>query len=179
MIDEFLPHFDCRAAYGIRIDAPVSVVYHSLLVSDFNRAWLVRVLMTLRSGKRTSRNRVASDLHQRLQRSGFVLLAEVPNEEIVIGVIGKFWRLDGGRRLDLTPDGFAPFSSTGYAKAAWNFRLQADSPASTLLSTETRIQCLGRAARWKFRLYWGLIGPFSGLIRKAILKQVKMESLIV
>ena len=45
-----------------------------------------------------------------------------------------------------------------------------------MLSTETRIKCFGRAALWKFRVYWSLIGPFSGLIRKAILKQVKTEA---
>jgi hypothetical protein len=43
-------------------------------------------------------------------------------------------------------------------------------------STETRIKCFGRAALWKFRVYWSLIGPFSGLIRKAILEQVKTEA---
>lgn len=41
------------------------------------------------------------------------------------------------------------------------------------LSTETRIKCFGSAALWKFRPYWSLVRPFSGLIRKAILKQVK------
>lgn len=30
--------------------------------------------------------------------------------------------------------------------------------------------------RSKIRVYWSLIGPFSGLIRKAILKQVKTEA---
>jgi hypothetical protein len=45
-----------------------------------------------------------------------------------------------------------------------------------VLSTETRIKCFGRAALWKFRSYWSLVGPFSGLIRKAILKQVKTEA---
>jgi site-specific recombinase XerD len=47
---------------------------------------------------------------------------------------------------------------------------------STVLSTETRIKCVGRAALWKFRFYWSLVGPFSGLMRKAILKQVKTEA---
>ena len=28
----------------------------------------------------------------------------------------------------------------------------------------------------KFRIYWSLVGPFSGLIRKAMLKQVKTEA---
>ena len=175
-IDEFLPNYDFCAAYEIRIDAPTSVVYECLLRSDFSELWLVRVLMTLRSGKRLPRNRVPSDLRRRLQGTGFVMLAEAPGDELVIGVAGQFWRPDGGRCLDLTADEFAGFSRPGYAKVAWNFKLLAESPESTLLSTETMIKCFGQAALWKFRIYWSLVGPFSGLMRKAILKQIKTEA---
>ena len=176
LMDEFLPQHDFSAAYDIRINAPASVVYQSLLRSDFNELWLVRVLMTIRSGKRLPRNRVPGDLRQRLQGTGFVILSEVPNEEIVIGIAGRFWRPDGGRCKELTAKDFAGFCRSGFAKAAWNFKLRAESPRSTVLSTETRIKCYGSAAFWKFRLYWTVVGPFSGLIRKAILKQVKTEA---
>jgi hypothetical protein len=176
LMDEFPPTYDFGASYEIRINATRALVYQCLIRSDFNNSWLVRLLMTIRSGKRIPRTRVPTDLHQRLQGTGFVILAEVPDDEIVIGVAGRFWRPDGGRCLDLTADDFAGFSRTGYAKVAWNFRLRTNSPKCTVLSTETRIKCFGRAALWKFRFYWSLVGPFSGLIRKAILKQVKTEA---
>ena len=175
-IDEFLPDHDFNAAYHVRINAPSSVVYECLLRSDFNDLWLVRLLMSIRSGKWLPRNHKSSDLRQRLQGTGFVILSKAPNEEIVIGVAGRFWRPDGGRCLDLAADDFAGFSRPGYAKVAWNFKLRTESPERTVLSTETRIKCFGRAALWKFRLYWSLVSPFSGLIRKAILKRVKVES---
>jgi hypothetical protein len=171
-IDEFLPNHDFSARYEIRINAPASAVYQRLLRSDFSELRLVRVLMTLRSGKRLPRNRVPSDLRRQLQGTGFVILADVPNEEIVIGVAGRFWRADGGRCMGLMEGDFAEFSLPGYAKAAWNFKLRADSAESTVLSTETRVKCFG-VAFWKFRLYWTVVGPFSGLMRKAILKQIK------
>jgi hypothetical protein len=173
---EFLSTHDFSAVHEIRINAPPSVVYQLLLVSDFNEAWVVRLLMTLRSGGRPPRNRAPGDLRQRFHGTGFVILAEVPNEELVIGVAGKFWRPDGGRCLDLTASDFAAFARAGYAKAAWSFKLRTESSTYTVLSTETRIKCFGRAALWKFRLYWSLVRPFSGLIRKAILKQVKTEA---
>jgi len=175
-MDEFLPIYDVSAFYEIRINAPPSVVYRCLLCSDFNDLWLVRLLMTIRTGKRPTRSRVPVDLPQRFQGTGFVVLAEVPSEELVIGVAGKFWRPNGGGCPDLTAGDFGGFCRPGYAKAAWNFRLRTESPECTVLSTETRIKCFGRAALWKFRVYWSLIGPFSGLIRKAILKQVKTEA---
>jgi hypothetical protein len=175
-IDEFLPISDVSASYEIRIRAPRSVVYQCLLRSDFNDLWVVRLLMTIRTGKRPPRSRVPGDLPQWFQGTGFVILSEVPDDEIVIGVAGRFWRPDGGRCLDMTPGKFGEFCLPGYAKVAWNFRHRAESPKWTVLSTETRIKCFGRAALWKFRLYWSLVGPFSGLIRKAILKQVKTEA---
>jgi hypothetical protein len=175
-IDEFLPTPDFSACYAIRINAPPSVVYQCILHSDFNDLWLVRLLMTIRTGKLQHKNRVLRDLPARLQGTGFVILDDVPGEELVIGVAGKFWRSDGERCLDLTATDFVGFSRPGWAKVAWNFRLRAASPKETVLSTETRIKCFGWAPLWKFRFYWSLVGPFSGLIRKAILKQVKTEA---
>ena len=167
-IDEFLPNHDFSASYEIRINVPTSVVCECLLRSDFNELRMVRLLMTLRSGKRLPRSRVPTDLRQRLRGTGFAILAEAPCEELVIGVAGRFWRPDGGR-MNLTADGFAGFSRRGYAKVAWDFKLQSQSAAGSVLSTETKIKCFGVVALWKFRFYWSLVGPFSGLIRKAIL----------
>lgn len=175
-IDEYLTNPDFSARYEIRINAPAPVVYRCLLRSDFSELWLVRLLVTVRSGKRLPRSPLPCDLRQRLQGTGFVILAAGAGQELVLGVAGRFWRPDGGRCTDLTPDEFSEFSHLGYAKAAWNFRLRSDSAETTLLSTETRIKCFGQAALWKFRLYWSLVGPFSGLMRKAILKQVKIAA---
>jgi hypothetical protein len=177
-IDEFLPHRDFRAAYQIRIHALRSRVYECLLQSDFTDLWLTRLLMTLRSGKQMPHHGSSGGLLQCLQGTGFVVLEAVPEDEIVIGIAGRFWRPDGGRCMDLSGADFISFSQTGFAKVAWNFKLRAMLPETeiTILSTETRIQCFGPAALWKFRIYWSLVGPFSGLIRREMLKLVKTKA---
>ncbi len=177
-IDELLPDWNLRAAYQIVIRAPRSLVYECLLHTDFSELWVTRILMTLRSGRRMPRTRTPGDLRQKLQGTGFVVLEEVPEDELVIGVVGRFWRPDGGRFMELTASSFQEFSREGWAKAAWNFKLVAEStdPEATVLSTETRIQCFGQAARWKFGAYWSLVGPFSGLIRKEFLQHVKAKA---
>ena len=181
-IDAFLPSYDFCASYQIRINAPRSVVYECLLQSDFSELWLTRLLMTLRTGKRMRRQRMPGDLRQRLPGTGFFILEEVPEDELVIGVAGRFWRPDGERCMDLTDAHFVEFSRPGYAKAAWNFKLRVElseilsETENTTLSTETRVQCFGRAAFRKFGIYWSLVGPFSGLIRKAMLKQVRTKA---
>jgi hypothetical protein len=182
-IDEFLPAHDFAARYEIRINAPASVIYECLLNTDFSELWLVRVLMIVRTGKRLPRSRAPKDLRQRLQGTGFIILAEIPAKELVIGVAGRFWRLDGGRCMDLSASNFVDFSRLGYAKVAWNFKLRPElqessslSTGSTILSTETRIKCFGWPARSKFRIYWSVVGPFSGSMRRAILRQVKAKA---
>jgi hypothetical protein len=177
-IDEFLPHYEFRAAYQVRINAPRPKVYECLLRSDFANLRLTRLLMAIRAGGRVPRHAAPRGLLQRLDGTGFVVLEQLPDDEIVIGVAGRFWRPDGGRSTELKRADFVTFSRTGFAKAAWNFKLLETAPRTeaTILSTDTRIQCFGQATRWKFRAYWSVVGPFSGLIRKEMLRQVKIEA---
>jgi hypothetical protein len=51
------------------------------------------------------------DLRQRLQCTGFVILSEVPNEEIVISVAGRFWRPDWRAVHGTHREGFCPIFS--------------------------------------------------------------------
>jgi len=176
LIDDFLPNPDFSAAYQVPVNAPVSRVHERLLAVDFNASPIVRLLLSLRTGRRVRRHRAPGNFAQRFEDSGFVILAEVPGEEVVIGVAGRFWRPDGGRCLELKPGDFIAFSQAGSAKAAMNFRMRSHTENRTLLSTETRVACFGPAACWKFRLYWAVVAPFSGLIRKVILQQVKAEA---
>jgi hypothetical protein len=48
--------------------------------------------------------------------------------------------------------------------------------ASCDLSTETRIQYFGGAARRKFRFYWTLVGPFSGTLRRVLLSGIRRRA---
>jgi hypothetical protein len=64
----------------------------------------------------------------------------------------------------------------GRVKAAWNIVIGESDGAFCDLSTETRIQYFGEAARRKFRLYWTLIGPFSGAIRTGLLRGIRRRA---
>ena len=61
----------------------------------------------------------------------------------------------------------------GLARAVLNFFVQEVGPERTLLSTETRVLCGDTVSRWKFRAYWEVIKPFSGLIRLIMLRVVR------
>ncbi|MEP6995441.1 MAG: hypothetical protein ABI968_13025 [Acidobacteriota bacterium] len=115
----------------------------------------------------------AGTFPERLQRFGFTKLEEIPETELVFGLAGKFWRPDGGLRRIQNREAFDGFAEDGCVKAAWNLRVAAADGGACELSTETRIAYFGAGARRKFRLYWTLVGPFSGALRKTLLRGVK------
>jgi hypothetical protein len=100
----------------------------------------------------------------------------VPERELVFGIAGRFWRLDGDLRRLADRDAFAAFHEEGCVKGAWNLRVEPSDGGASRLSTETRIVGFGLAARRKFRLYWAVVGPFSGLVRRALLRGVRRRA---
>jgi hypothetical protein len=176
LLDVLLPEYDVWKRHAIRISAPRQRVFEALGRYDFGRSLVTRALMTLRGyGRRRRRARegTAGSLVDRLDRFGFTLLSEKPGEELVFGLAGRFWRYDGGLRKISAAD-FPAFCEPGFAKAAWNL-LCADTadPGVTELSTETRVACYGETARRRFLRYWRVVEPFSGLIRRSLLRGVR------
>ena len=175
LLDVWLPEFDVSKRHAIRIPAPPERVWSELLRYDFGDSIVTAVLMGLRGygfrRKRTGAS-LGSTLPERLERFAFTLLDEKPGEELVFGLVGKFWRPDGGLRR-LSREEFAAFAEPGLAKAAWNLRLDPAPGSTCALSTETRVVCLGKSARRKFLVYWRVVEPFSGLIRWSLLRGVR------
>ena len=55
LIDEFLPEYDFCAAYETSVDAPAAVIYQRLLLADLYASGIVRLLVSLRYGRRIRR----------------------------------------------------------------------------------------------------------------------------
>jgi len=170
-IDDWLPEYQVNARYSILVRSSPEKTAAALRKASFADLPIVRGLMRLRGYRLGKAKPAASPANEGRRFGSFLELVSNP-QEVVLGIAGKFWRPDGGMVRDLTPDGFREFRRMGYAKAVWNFQV---SPVNgnSQLSTETRVQTFGRAATVKFRLYWVVVGPFSGLMRKAMLREVK------
>jgi hypothetical protein len=147
-----------------------------LLAQDLASSPLSKALLALRGYGGRALRRGAGTLPENLQRLGFTRLAELPVSELVFGLAGKFWRFDGGLERIHDRAAFRDFADDGCVKVAWNLRIGATDGVSCDLSTETRIEYFGTAARRKFRLYWTLVGPFSGAIRRALLSGIKLRA---
>jgi len=92
--------------------------------------------------------------------------------ETVAGLIGQFWRLDGGLVRFSDADAFARFAKPGTPKLVTGFRVSPD-PLGTLLTTETRVFCPDQYSLLMFTPYWLLIRIPSGLIRRRALRAIK------
>ena len=175
LLDRWLPEFDVSKGHAIRIRAGRERVFEELLRYDFRHSWSTQVLMALRGyGMRSRRARAEepATLPESLARFGFTPLEEAPGRELVFGLVGRFWRLKGDLRTVPATE-FAGFREPGVAKAAWNLLVEEEAPGVTRLSTETRVLCLGDSARRRFLLYWRIVEPFSGLIRRSLLRGVR------
>lgn len=183
-IDELLPSYDFAAAHDLVVQGPPDATYAAILTTDFGRPPLVRGLMLLRGlpGLFARQRRPSAPAHQTpsppfrsLLGINFTLLAENRPNEIVLGLQGRFWRLDGGLCRVSLEEFKAPVPQ-GLARAVWNFSLSGHSEG-TLLRTETRIACGDPATRRRFGRYWTVIKPFSGLIRKSLLAEIRRNAL--
>jgi hypothetical protein len=115
-------------------------------------------------------------LPARIERFGFTRLGEDPGRELVFGLAGRFWRPNGDLRRIPDRDAFLAFAEEGCVKAAWNLRVEGGDDGRCEISTETRARYLGASARRRFRAYWFLIRPFSGMLRTSLLREVKRRT---
>jgi hypothetical protein len=176
-----------RSHHAVVVKAPVSDVYEALLATDFSRHPLVALLMGLRAlpafltapiatrrRMRETRARTGGQL-KTLLSADFALLEEAPPHELVLGLTGRFWTPSGGL-VPSSPQTFREAVPRGFARAAWNFHLDALDGDCTRLATETRVRCGDEATARSFRRYWRLIAPGSGAIRWAILRRVRQTA---
>jgi hypothetical protein len=174
LIDDFLPDYDVREQHRTKVSAPMDKVYAAVRRLDISRAKLSMLLFTLRGIPAGGITPSCFTLDDFL-KMGFILLGERENEELLLGLVGRFWTPSGGL-LRLVAKDFRGFDRPGYAKAAWDFTLRKQPDESVLLETETRVLCTDTASQKRFRFYWLFIGAFSGLIRREILRAIKLNA---
>ncbi|HET7459796.1 MAG TPA: hypothetical protein VFJ82_01055 [Longimicrobium sp.] len=175
LIDEWMPAFDAHERHQTRIRAPREAVWNQVRRLDFGRPLVIRALMALRSLPalltRGGRAKARESAEGGVLRAGFVLLDERVNDELLLGVAGKFWR-PTGNIARVTAGELRRFDRPGFAVGAWNFTVREDGDA-TVLATETRVRCTDEASRRAFLRYWRIIGPFSALIRVELLRSIR------
>jgi len=164
-----MPVYDFRSRHALVVDAPAARVAAAAEGFGLDRSWVARLLFRLRG-----LGPPPATLRASFATEGFTLLAEQPGREIVLGTAGRFWAIDERAAMVHPRDAeaFAAYREPGSAKAVLAVRIDALPDGRTRLSTETRVACTDTAAWIRFAAYWTVIKPFSGLIRRAMLRGI-------
>jgi hypothetical protein len=128
------------------VAAPAWRVYGAVRGLDLSGSRLTRALFRLRGLPAEALSL------EGLLRSGFVLLADRPPSELVLGLIARPWR-PGGGIVRVEPGDFRGWAEPGYAKIAWNFTVTATATRGSRIATGTRVRSTDGWSRIRFRCY--------------------------
>lgn len=193
LLDELMPLYDVVERHQTVVRAAPDLVFQAIRETDLAGGLVTRAFLAVRvlpaavlalarspraalaelRARRTERRR-GLDLAA-FERAGFRVIAERAPEELVIGLLGKFWTPRGGLNAEVSTAHFASGPPAGYALAGWNFSVAPRVDGRTDLRTETRVWC-APDARARFKAYWLFVRPGSGLIRRAMLRAIRREA---
>jgi hypothetical protein len=105
------------------------------------------------------------------QAMGWTTVEESPPAEFVIG----YWRSDRTEPI-ADREQFRHATEGVTQKVLFSFRFRRLDEGHVEVDTETRVLCVGRGSKLRFWPYWLAIKPFSGWIRREILKLIKKEA---
>jgi hypothetical protein len=178
LLDRFMPLYDVVDRHHIPVAAPAGVTLATARDINLFDIPAVRavfkgrelILRAAPDGRQGSRGLLAE-----MQSLGWVVLAETPGREIVVGAVTKPWEANVTFR-SLPADIFGAFNEPDYVKIVWTLRADATGPATSIFRTETRARATDPAARAKFRRYWSFLSPGIFLIRRMMLGPLKAEA---
>jgi hypothetical protein len=178
LVDDYLPVYDVSDAVATVVHADVQTTWAALLDVDLIEVGRKRPLVGVLGAIRILPDIAAHLLHGELpprapahlrlrdttriplNKGGWVLLGERPDDEIALGLVGKFWR-PVIEFATVTPETFRGFAEPGYAKTVYSLSVRSVGPGQTLLSAVMRTATTDEHARRWFRRYWTL-GVGSG-----------------
>ena len=166
LLDKYLPQYQFSETHKILINAKPERIWQAIEHVDTSDSKVVRFLFRLRGMPKGSTNTKGLDWKI------FTELERVQNDELIVGLIGQFWKPKGNLQQFQSSE-FASFSNPKFAKGVMNFKLVKETNHRTWAITETRVQINDKKARILFSCYWFFIRPFSGLIRMEMLRTIK------
>jgi hypothetical protein len=154
-LDEFMPRWQFIEKHEIRIAAPQRQIYWAIRKVTAREIRFFQLLTTIRClGRCREKESIlhappAKPIIDVALSSGFMVMVDDFPRELAIGT-------------HVAPQTFA----------VMNFRIDPDGR----VTTETRVFSRTDAARRKFAVYWRLIRPGSGIIRRSWLEAIKRRA---
>ena len=178
LLEAFMPVYDVAERHHIEVAAPADVTFGALMDMDLEDSALVRAIFKARQllmGAEPDSKTTGRTLVEVTRELGWVILADVPRHEIVVGAVTRPWESNVVFR-GIPPEEFAAFNEPGYVKIVWTLRADRLDALRSVARTETRVVATDARARRKFRWYWARFSAGIVLIRELSLSLVKKEA---
>lgn len=180
LLASIMPTYDVQEVHSIHIDAPPAKTYAAILAVTPGEIALARPFLWLRTlPTRVGGGRgINDDVWNRpfLSMPNTAILGRVPDREIVIGLIGQFWKLRDGERVPVhSREHFMTFNHSGFAVSTLSFHVDPQDGGSRV-TTVTRVRITDPESRRAFLRYWRAIGTGSAVLRRTWLRAVKARA---
>jgi len=171
LLDKFIPDPEVAERHQIDINAPADVVMATAREIELLKSPVIRAIFKAREralgGEPDDRDHPTALIEQ-MQSIGWVMLAERPGREMVLGSVTQPWQAAPVFR-SVPGAEFRNFSEPGYVKIVWTLRADPVDETRSTFHTETRACTTDAGARRRFRNYWSFVAPGVEVIRRAML----------
>lgn len=194
LADAFLPEYDVSDSVACVVAADVRTTWAALEAVDLMEVGcehplvavlgFARILPEIAShvlhGERVPGEPESLRLREMTElpadRGGWILLGERQDDEIGLGLVGKFWR-PVIEYAEVEADGFRGFSEPGWAKTVYVLGVRSLGPGRTLLTGTMRTATTDERARKWFRRYWALgVGSGAHVLVNGLLDVVRKRA---
>ena len=180
LIDDFAPGYHFREVHTIDVHAAPDRIDRAIREVSADEIALFRTFTWIRrfgqSGPESIMNAPAQQpILDVATKTGFLLLADRPAKEIVIGAVVV--APPGAKRPEtFTPADYQRLTRPGFALATMNFRIEPIDAKTSTLMTETRVFATDGVSLRRFTPYWRVIFPGSAILRITWLRAIKSRA---
>ena len=178
LLDGFMPNYDVAERHHLGVGAPAAITFGALMDMDLEQSLLIRAIFKGRKlllGAEPDTKDRPRGLVAVTKELGWVVLADVPGREIVMGAVTRPWEPNVVFR-GIPSEHFAAFNEPDYVKIVWTLRADAIGDDSSIARSETRAIATDASARRKFRGYCSRFSAGIVLIREVSMRLVKREA---
>ena len=175
LLDQFIPDPEIAEHHKIDVNAPADIVMATAKEMEFLKSPVIRAIVKVRElalGGEPDTREHPGKLIDQMQSIGWVILAERPGREIVLGAVTQPWVAAPVFR-SIPSSEFRDFAEPGYVKIVWTLAADPIDEARSTFHTETRACTTDADARRRFRNYWSFVAPGVEVIRLAMLSPLR------
>ena len=180
LLESIMPAYDVQEVHSTHVDARPANAYAAILAVTPGETALARPFLWMRTlpARVRGAGRIDDALWDRpfLSVPSTAILGCVPDREIVLGLIGEFWKLRHGERVAVqSREQFMAFNGSGFAVSTLSFHVDPEGSGSRV-TTITRVRTTDPDSRRAFLRYWRVIGTGSAVLRRTWLRAVKARA---